>query len=215
VLPAIDCVVAQVIIRPGLQAIVDFTNPTRTNVSEVVVSGPGVPPIASVDDLLEMTNAGLIPIGTGPERRNAFGSALVGFGVQFQAERSHDLQDRVEARAAFAGERFVKALAGEPGITRDLCHALRPSDVAKGLGNECGIAVSFSKAGFKVGSHFLRGPEVLGDVIASGYCLPHGGYSDRLRARRRAALMSLAWVLLSPPANSSTSSFPRFLKYTR
>ena len=47
----VDCVVAQVIIRPELQALVDFTNPTRTNVSEVVVSGPGAPEVASVDDL--------------------------------------------------------------------------------------------------------------------------------------------------------------------
>jgi len=47
----VDCVVAQVIIRPELQAIVDFTNPVRTNVSEVVVTGPGAPAIASVDDL--------------------------------------------------------------------------------------------------------------------------------------------------------------------
>jgi membrane-bound lytic murein transglycosylase MltF len=47
----VDCVVAQVIIRPELQAVADFTNPTRTNVSEVVVSGPGAPAIASVDDL--------------------------------------------------------------------------------------------------------------------------------------------------------------------
>ena len=47
----VDCAVAQVVIRPELQAIVDFTNPTRTNVSEVVVSGPGAPAIASVDDL--------------------------------------------------------------------------------------------------------------------------------------------------------------------
>jgi membrane-bound lytic murein transglycosylase MltF len=34
-----------------LQARVDFSNPTRTNVSEVVVTGPGAPPIASIDDL--------------------------------------------------------------------------------------------------------------------------------------------------------------------
>jgi membrane-bound lytic murein transglycosylase MltF len=47
----VDLVVAQVTIRPELQAIVDFTNPTRTNVSEVVVTGPGSPAIASVDDL--------------------------------------------------------------------------------------------------------------------------------------------------------------------
>ncbi len=47
----VDCVVAQIVVRPELQAIVDFSNPTRTGVSEVVVTGPGAPAIASVDDL--------------------------------------------------------------------------------------------------------------------------------------------------------------------
>jgi membrane-bound lytic murein transglycosylase MltF/predicted small lipoprotein YifL len=47
----IDLAVAQVTIRPELQAVVDFTNPTRTNVSEVVVTGPSGPAIASADDL--------------------------------------------------------------------------------------------------------------------------------------------------------------------
>jgi membrane-bound lytic murein transglycosylase MltF len=47
----VDLVIAQVTVRPELQARVDFTNATRTNVSEVVVTGPGVPAIASVDDL--------------------------------------------------------------------------------------------------------------------------------------------------------------------
>jgi ABC-type amino acid transport substrate-binding protein len=47
----VDLVAAQVTVRPELQALADFTNPTRTNVSEVVVTGPGSPAIASVDDL--------------------------------------------------------------------------------------------------------------------------------------------------------------------
>jgi membrane-bound lytic murein transglycosylase MltF len=47
----IDFVMAQVTVRPELQALVDFTNPTRKNVREVVVTGPGSPAIASVDDL--------------------------------------------------------------------------------------------------------------------------------------------------------------------
>ena len=47
----VDLVAAQITIRPELQALVDFTNPTRTNVSEVVVTGPRAPAIASVDDL--------------------------------------------------------------------------------------------------------------------------------------------------------------------
>ena len=47
----VDVVVAQVTVRPELQAVVDFTNPTRMNVSEVVVTGPSAPAIASPDDL--------------------------------------------------------------------------------------------------------------------------------------------------------------------
>jgi membrane-bound lytic murein transglycosylase MltF len=47
----VDLVIAQVIVRPELQAVVDFTDPVRENVSEVVVSGPGAPAIATVDDL--------------------------------------------------------------------------------------------------------------------------------------------------------------------
>ena len=47
----VDLVAAQVTVTPERQKLVDFTNPTRTNVSEVVVTGPGAPAIASVDDL--------------------------------------------------------------------------------------------------------------------------------------------------------------------
>jgi len=47
----VDIVIAQVTVRPELQALADFTNATRTNVSEVVVTGPGAPAIATVDDL--------------------------------------------------------------------------------------------------------------------------------------------------------------------
>jgi ABC-type amino acid transport substrate-binding protein len=47
----VDMVVAQLTVTPERQKIVDFTKPTRKNVDEVVVSGPGAPEIASVDDL--------------------------------------------------------------------------------------------------------------------------------------------------------------------
>jgi membrane-bound lytic murein transglycosylase MltF len=47
----VDAVVAQVTVTPDRQKLVDFTNPTRKNVSEVVVTGPGAPSIASVADL--------------------------------------------------------------------------------------------------------------------------------------------------------------------
>jgi membrane-bound lytic murein transglycosylase MltF len=40
-----------VTVRPELEKLAAFSVPTRTNVNEVVVTGPGAPPIASVDDL--------------------------------------------------------------------------------------------------------------------------------------------------------------------
>jgi membrane-bound lytic murein transglycosylase MltF len=47
----VDAVIAQITITPDKEQLVSFTNPTRTNVSEVVVTGPGAPEIASVADL--------------------------------------------------------------------------------------------------------------------------------------------------------------------
>jgi membrane-bound lytic murein transglycosylase MltF len=47
----VDMVAAMVTVRPELEKLVAFSEPTRTNVREVVVTGPGAPPIAAVDDL--------------------------------------------------------------------------------------------------------------------------------------------------------------------
>ena len=47
----VDLVSAQVTVRPELQKYVDFTDPTRQNVSQILVTGPGAPAIASVEDL--------------------------------------------------------------------------------------------------------------------------------------------------------------------
>lgn len=47
----VDMVAAQVPIRPELLKSVAFSNPTRSNISEVVVTGPSGPAIASSDDL--------------------------------------------------------------------------------------------------------------------------------------------------------------------
>ena len=47
----VDMVAAIVTVRPELEKLAAFSEPTRTNVSEVVVTGPGAPPIATVDDL--------------------------------------------------------------------------------------------------------------------------------------------------------------------
>ena len=43
----IDMVAAMVTVTPEREKLVAFSVPTRTNVSEVVVTGPGAPPIAS------------------------------------------------------------------------------------------------------------------------------------------------------------------------
>src|SRR6185503_12988671 len=47
----VDMVAAMVTVTPERERLVAFSQPTRTNVSEVVVTGPGAPPIATLDDL--------------------------------------------------------------------------------------------------------------------------------------------------------------------
>jgi membrane-bound lytic murein transglycosylase MltF len=47
----VDMVAAMVTVRPELEKLVAFSEPTRTNVSQVVVTGPGAPPITALDDL--------------------------------------------------------------------------------------------------------------------------------------------------------------------
>ncbi len=47
----VDMVAAMVTVTPEREKLVAFSTPTRSNVSEVVVTGPGAPPITSVDDL--------------------------------------------------------------------------------------------------------------------------------------------------------------------
>jgi membrane-bound lytic murein transglycosylase MltF len=47
----VDVVMVGLTDTPELRKLVDFTKPTRKNVDEVVVTGPGAPAIASVDDL--------------------------------------------------------------------------------------------------------------------------------------------------------------------
>jgi membrane-bound lytic murein transglycosylase MltF len=47
----LDLVVAQLTVTPERQKLVDFTNPTRRNINEIVVTGPGSPAVASVEDL--------------------------------------------------------------------------------------------------------------------------------------------------------------------
>jgi membrane-bound lytic murein transglycosylase MltF len=47
----VDMVAAMVTVTPERETLVAFSQPTRTNVSEVVVTGPDAPPINGIDDL--------------------------------------------------------------------------------------------------------------------------------------------------------------------
>ncbi len=47
----VDVVSALLTVTPERRALVDFSNPTARNVNEVVVTGPGAPTIATIDDL--------------------------------------------------------------------------------------------------------------------------------------------------------------------
>ncbi len=47
----IDMIAAMLTVTPERCALAAFSEPTRSNVSEVVVTGPGAPPIATLDDL--------------------------------------------------------------------------------------------------------------------------------------------------------------------
>ena len=47
----VDMVAAMVTVTPERERLVAFSTPTRTNVSQVVVTGPGAPPISTLDDL--------------------------------------------------------------------------------------------------------------------------------------------------------------------
>jgi len=51
----VDLLAAQITVTPERQEKVDFSNPTRTNVSEIVVTGPDAPAITSVDGLSGQT----------------------------------------------------------------------------------------------------------------------------------------------------------------
>ena len=52
-----DIIAAGITVTPERAALVDFSTPTRRDVKEIVVTGPGAPPIATVDDLAGKTIA--------------------------------------------------------------------------------------------------------------------------------------------------------------
>jgi len=103
---------------------------------------------------------------------------------------------------------FVEAFPRQSRIAGNLCHPLCTSNVPERFGNECGISISLFKAGFQICRHLLRRPKVFGNVMLSGSNFLHSTYFKRLRAIRKALLISLAWVRLSPPARRIINSRP-------
>ncbi len=73
----VDMVAAMLTVTPEREKLVAFSNPTRSNVNEVVVTGPGAPSIASVDDL------------AGQEvfvrKSSSYHASLVGLNAQLKA----------------------------------------------------------------------------------------------------------------------------------
>ena len=79
----IDMIAAMVTVRPELEAVAAFTEPTRTNVNQVVVTGPGAPAIATVDDL-----AGQAVF---VRKASAYYSSLVTLNTQLKARGKPEL----------------------------------------------------------------------------------------------------------------------------
>jgi len=99
----IDMVVAQLTVTPSRQKIVDFTDPTRKNINEIVVTGPGAPPIGSVEDLsgkdvfVRKTSSyyeSLVELNT---RLKAAGKAPVDIQLASESLEDDDLLEMVNA----------------------------------------------------------------------------------------------------------------------
>jgi hypothetical protein len=69
------------------------------------------------------------------------------FGVQSHTQRPRDLEDRRKTGIAVDGQRFIKTLATQTRIPRDLRHPLRPCDIAQSARDArgrrlCGMALT-------------------------------------------------------------------------
>src|SRR5262249_18489433 len=79
----VDLVAAMLTVTPERQKLVDFSDPTRTDVDEIVVTGQGAPALASVDDLsgrevfVRMSSSYAQHLATVNDRLKAAGKPLV------------------------------------------------------------------------------------------------------------------------------------------
>ncbi len=86
----VDLVAAQTTVTPERQKVVDFCDPTRTNVNEILVTGPGVPAAASVEDL------------SGQEvfarKTSSYHQSLLALNEKFKAQGKPPVDDSGRAR---------------------------------------------------------------------------------------------------------------------
>jgi len=99
----VDMVVAQLTVTPERLKLVDFTNPTRTGINEVVVTGPGTPPLSSPEQLsgrrvfVRRTSSYFQSIETLNARLAAAGKARVAVDPAPESLEDDDLLEMVNA----------------------------------------------------------------------------------------------------------------------
>ena len=141
----IDMVAAMVTVRPELETLVAFSEPTRTNVSQVVVTGPGAPSIATVDDLagqeVFVRKASAITTPSPAERRTESARQAGGGhrrGARRARRRRHARNGQRRSRADH-GRRRLSGRVLEPGVHGITVH----KDVSVRTGGH--LAVAFRK----------------------------------------------------------------------
>ena len=77
----VDLVAAQLTVTPERQKLVDFTNPTRTNVNEIVVTGPGGPAIIGLRTICPARRSSSAP-------SSSYHESLVALNEQLQGGRA-------------------------------------------------------------------------------------------------------------------------------
>jgi membrane-bound lytic murein transglycosylase MltF len=99
----IDIVVAQLTVTPERQKLVDFSQPTRDGVNEVLVTGPGTPGVASLDDLsgrevfVRRTSSYFNSLGALNTRLKASGKPPVDIRAASESLEDDDLLEMVNA----------------------------------------------------------------------------------------------------------------------
>src|SRR5690606_8548821 len=70
--------------------------------------------------------------------------------MQLHTQCPGDLEDSREVRRPFPRQRLVQAFTREPGLARNLGHALRTGDISQRLCDKRGIALTLLDAGVQI-----------------------------------------------------------------